>query len=290
MKYIIITPIRDEADTLVETINSVSNQTILPIEWLFVDDNSNDDTLIILKEYSQKYSFLRFVKINQLTTRAPGQGVIRAFNYGVKNLQIKNYDFIVKLDADMKFDSNYFEKLFNEFNKNPKLGIASSLILENNSMQPYKKHYHEITTGCAKVYKRLCFEKIMPIEEIKGWDFLDNIQAMYNGFDTKIIKHIKAFHLKPLDQAVGYQRENYLKGYYDAYLNYSLLFVIVKGLKKLVLEKPIVINGYFYFYGFFKNLLVDNKFYRNKKINSYIRSYQYKRLKELFLLKKDLYY
>ena len=60
---------------------------------------------------------------------------------------------------------------------------------------------------------------------------------MYYGFETKIIRNLIAIHLKPLDSSLGYKKENYLKGYYDAYLKYPSLFVLIKGLKKLFIEK-----------------------------------------------------
>ena len=58
MSYLIITPVRDEEYTIELTINSVINQTILPLKWLIIDDNSIDGTSKIIDEYSSKYEFI----------------------------------------------------------------------------------------------------------------------------------------------------------------------------------------------------------------------------------------
>ena len=49
--------------------------------------------------------------INKDTDRVPGKGPISTFNYGIECIDIANYDYIVKLDADMGFNNNYFEFL-----------------------------------------------------------------------------------------------------------------------------------------------------------------------------------
>ena len=43
-RYIIITPAKNEEKHINLTIQSVISQTIRPIQWIIVDDNSNDRT------------------------------------------------------------------------------------------------------------------------------------------------------------------------------------------------------------------------------------------------------
>ncbi|MGO9372514.1 MAG: glycosyltransferase family 2 protein [Syntrophobacteraceae bacterium] len=42
--YVVITPVRDEADYIGKTIDSMAGQTILPARWVIVDDGSSDAT------------------------------------------------------------------------------------------------------------------------------------------------------------------------------------------------------------------------------------------------------
>ena len=289
IKYVLISPVRDEEETIIKTINSVIKQTILPNRWIFIDNNSIDNTSRIIDDYVKKHGFIERIFLNEVKKRTPGRGPVRAFNYGIEHIDIFSFDFIIKLDGDMEFADNYFEEIFKKFNQNPKLGIASGLILEKESLKPSKKHFFELTQGNTKVYKKECFEKIHPLDEVKGWDFIDNIKAKYFGFDTRIFKNITATHLKPLDIKVGYKNENYLKGYYDAFFKYPLIFMFVKGFKKLIFEKPYLFNGLYYFKGFLKNKLFDKNFYKDKRIIQFLHKYQMDRLKTLIFNYKKYY-
>ena len=43
-------------------------------------------------------------------------------------------------------------------------------------MKVYRDHHNELPLGASKIYRRSCFEKIKPIEAVKGWDFIDNMK------------------------------------------------------------------------------------------------------------------
>jgi cellulose synthase/poly-beta-1,6-N-acetylglucosamine synthase-like glycosyltransferase len=48
VKYCVITPVRDEEQYVLGTIDSVLNQSIRPVEWIIVDDGSTDATSVII--------------------------------------------------------------------------------------------------------------------------------------------------------------------------------------------------------------------------------------------------
>ena len=43
-------------------IQSIVNQTVLPCEWIIVDDGSTDNTSNIIKKASLKYRWIRYVR------------------------------------------------------------------------------------------------------------------------------------------------------------------------------------------------------------------------------------
>ena len=68
--YVIISCVRNEAKVIKSTLDSVVSQTMLPLEWIIIDDNSEDDTREILKTYSQKFTWIKWfrnekVKLNE---------------------------------------------------------------------------------------------------------------------------------------------------------------------------------------------------------------------------------
>ena len=60
-RYVIITPIRDEEKFIEATIASVQAQTLLPAEWVIVDDGSTDRTGEIIDRYASQFPWIRVV-------------------------------------------------------------------------------------------------------------------------------------------------------------------------------------------------------------------------------------
>ena len=50
-KYAVITPVRDEEAFVPATIESMIHQTILPDEWIIVDDGSTDNIAGTIERY-----------------------------------------------------------------------------------------------------------------------------------------------------------------------------------------------------------------------------------------------
>jgi biofilm PGA synthesis N-glycosyltransferase PgaC len=57
----LISPCRDEAKFMRETLDSVISQSIKPAKWIIVDDGSTDDTPRILEEYRKKHDWIEIV-------------------------------------------------------------------------------------------------------------------------------------------------------------------------------------------------------------------------------------
>ena len=148
-----------------------------------------------------------------------------------------------------------------------------------------KQHHVELTVGANKVYRKECFEKILPFFPYKGWDFLDNIKAHQHDYQTRILPII-GYHLRPMDSAVGYKNEEYEKGYSDARMSFSLMFVFLKIIKKLFFETPLLVRGIMYFKGFVKNYFFDKNIIDDSELIFKIREFHFKRIKLLLRDKK----
>ena len=51
MKYVLVTPARNEQAFIEKTIESMIQQTLLPLKWVIVDDGSTDNTREIVGRY-----------------------------------------------------------------------------------------------------------------------------------------------------------------------------------------------------------------------------------------------
>ena len=173
IKYVIITPARDEEKYIEGTIRSVIQQTILPAEWVIVDDGSKDRTSEILERYSTQFTWIHPVNRADRGYRKSGGGVVDAFYEGYGELTTTDWDFIVKLDADLVFGNEYFEDCFKKFIENPKIGIGGGTIYSNINGKYVKENcppFH--VRGATKIYRRDCWSAIGDLIRAPGWDTL----------------------------------------------------------------------------------------------------------------------
>src|SRR4051794_28159569 len=186
-ELLLITPARDEAAHLERTIRAVAAQTQRPDLWLIVDDDSTDATPEILARAAGELPFLRALRAPRNTAantdRLAVAAEARAFNWGLESLDLDDYTHVGKLDADIELPAEYFERLIEGFEREPRLGIAGGGLLERgrNGWQLAKvPDYH--VRGALKLYSRECFAAIGGIEERLGWGTIDETHPRLNGF------------------------------------------------------------------------------------------------------------
>src|SRR5262245_45419153 len=124
----VISPVRDEAKFIRETIESMLSQTVRPQEWLFVDDGSTDDTRAIIEAYASNYPWIRVISRGDRGFRQLGSGVIAAFNFGRERLLNREYRFVAKLDGDMSFPPRYLEIMLEKLEHTPGLAAVSGKV------------------------------------------------------------------------------------------------------------------------------------------------------------------
>src|SRR5688572_10738185 len=124
-RYLLVTPCRDEAKYARRTLDAIVNQTILPALWIIVDDGSKDETPAILKEYADKYPWIRVITRGDRGDRKLGGGVIDAFYSGYDTINPDDYEYVTKLDLDLDLPKGYFEELMNRMEANPRIGACS---------------------------------------------------------------------------------------------------------------------------------------------------------------------
>ena len=91
VNYVVITPVRDEERYLPLTIDSVTKQTIRPVEWIIVNDGSRDSTPKIIDDATRSYSWIRAVHRQDRGYRQSGGGIVAAFLEGFKSLQTRDW-------------------------------------------------------------------------------------------------------------------------------------------------------------------------------------------------------
>lgn len=110
-KVSVIIPTYNAENVIVRTIKSIQKQTIgfENIELIIVDDNSNDSTKSILKEYESKYPNMKCI-LKDDNSGTPSRGR----NIGIDNA---SSEYIMFIDQDDQYVEDMCETLYNAIKK-----------------------------------------------------------------------------------------------------------------------------------------------------------------------------
>lgn len=277
-KYVIITPVRDEEKHIQGTIQSMCNQTFRPAEWVIVDDGSTDGTGDILDRAAAQNPWIRVVHRKNRGFRKAGGGVVEAFYAGYDTLEHADREFIVKLDGDLIFDADYFEKCFAYFRQDPKLGISGGEIqhdLADGLKVEENPRFH--VRGATKIYKRDCWEAIGGLWRAPGWDTIDEVKANMLGWKTYAFTDLRLLHQRFTGTEEGLLRDRIKHGVACYVSGYHPLFVVAKCLSRLT-QKPYFIGSAAILWGFVKSYWTHPPRPQDRSYVNYIRAQQLRRL------------
>ncbi|MFA6925325.1 MAG: glycosyltransferase family 2 protein [Bacteroidales bacterium] len=287
MKYVIITPVYNEENYIKFTLESVINQTLLPIEWIIVDDGSIDNSSKIIKEYIKGKNWIKYINIikDGKEKYSSGANVARAVNKGIENISDNNFDFIVKLDADLTLPNDYFEKISSHFIENNKIGICGG-ICAINIMGEWKIERisnPDHVRGPIKSYRTNCFKIIGGIKPIEGWDVIDELLSLYNGFEIFVDEKLIVKHHRKTDTKTGNYKASIKSGKSYYIIGFNFFVVLIGAIKKSITCKPYFFSGVLAIYGYLHSYFTKQKKVVNEKEANYINKH---RLKSAFKLKK----
>ncbi len=279
IRYYIISPVRNEARNIELTITSVIGQTVRPAQWLIVDDGSTDGTIEIVQRYTRQHPWITLMKLPDrgyydLITG----GEVKAFYRGFETMRGTEWDFLAKLDGDISFDESYFERLFAEFAKNPKLGLASGACFGLVDGKPVlEKAYEMHVRGAARCYRRACWDAIGGVIDGLGWDAIDVYKARMLGWDTRNFESIAMIHHVKTWTKGGVLHGRRRSGRLDYLMGMHPFFFMFKLLQALFL-KPYVVSAFVLGYGYFVPMLKREKRPVDNKLLRFIRREQIRRI------------
>jgi glycosyltransferase involved in cell wall biosynthesis len=278
--YVIVTPVRNEEPHIQKTLDAVVAQTVPPRRWIIVNDGSTDKTPELIDAAAKAHDWIEPVHRSDRGFRKSGAGVIEAFYEGYHRVADEAWDYLVKLDGDLSFAGDYFERCFAHFAADAKLGIGGGVVCaeEHGRIDEDSKgdpRFH--VRGATKIYRHECWQKIGGIFRGTGWDTLDEVKANMLGWTTYTFRELSVLQLKPTGSADGTWRNWYKNGRANYIAGYHPLFMLSKCLRRCF-RKPWVIAATGLFWGFAAGYLKGERQVDDPELIKYLRQQQLRRL------------
>jgi poly-beta-1,6-N-acetyl-D-glucosamine synthase len=241
--YVVITPVRDERQYIPFTIKSMVRQKLKPTRWIVVDDGSTDGTAEIIDAAAVDHHWISVIHRRNRGARASGGGVVEAFNDGYAAIGTLPWDFLVKLDADLSFDEDYFRGALQRFADDPTLGIGGGTVCIRDGDELKVEAagdppFH--VRGATKIYRRQCWGEIAPLVQAPGWDTVDEVKANMKGWRTETFSEIRLVQHKPTGVVDGTWRNAFKNGRANYVTGYDPVFMLAKCVKWIFARPPLV--------------------------------------------------
>jgi glycosyltransferase involved in cell wall biosynthesis len=199
LRYVVVTPARDEEAYIRQTLESMAAQTRLPLRWVIVSDGSTDRTDEVVDDYRRGRDWIELLRMPGRRERSFAAKV-RCFDRGFDRVRGLPFDLVASLDADVSFDPGYFEFLVGKFAENPRLGVAGTPFVEGHRHYDYRFTSIEHVSGACQVFRRECFEEIGGYVPIAGGgiDWAAVTTARMKGWQTRTFTEKTCQHLRPM--------------------------------------------------------------------------------------------
>lgn len=280
-RYVLISPCRNEADFMRQTLDSVIAQSIQPSRWVIVNDGSTDATPRILAEYASRHDWIHIVTRDDRGRRALGPGVVDAFYAGYETINPDDYEYLCKLDLDLRLPPCYFEALMTRMEANPRLATCSGkAYIERNGKLVNERQGDEASIGASKFYRVSCFKALGGFVREVMWDGIDCHRCRMRGWiaGSWDDPELRFVHLRPMgssQQSIYAGRMRHGFGQY--YMGTGLIYMLANAANRLN-ERPYVLGSLAMLWGWVSSALQGKPTFEDPEFRKFLRRYQWRAL------------
>lgn len=290
LRYALVTPARNEADLIEQTIRSLVAQTVLPSKWVIVSDGSTDGTDEIVKRYALQYSWIELVRMPERRDRQFAAKA-HAFNAGCARLKDVPFDIIGNLDADITFDADYLAFLLEKFGANPRLGVVGTPFVEDHDRTDKHTYAHQFAdathvSGACQMFRKKCFDEVGGYIPVKAGaiDWIAVTTARMKGWQTCTFTEKVCFHHRKLGVGSGSHGKLHMRFHYGRKA-YSVgghpVWECLRGVFQMR-QKPFVLGGLWFIAGYVSAALRRADRVVSPELMQFHRAEQMSRLRRIF--------
>jgi glycosyltransferase involved in cell wall biosynthesis len=251
-RYILLTAAKDEEAYIGEILQSVVRQTVLPVAWFIMDDGSTDQTAAIVEGFAAKHSFIHLESARARGGRNFGSQY-KAIRAAYELARPLEFDFVAVQDADQALErEDYYEAILGEFQRNPRLGLASGMIYERPSgVWKFRFGNSNDAVAGSAVFRRSCYDQIGGYTPLYcgGSDWLIQLQARKEGWELLTRPDLHILHYRLSSSAGGIWRGRFRMGLMDASFGSHPVFEFLKCCRRIP-TRPFVFGSIVRFCGY----------------------------------------
>lgn len=267
-KIAIFTPLRDEAHSIDKLFSSLECQSEPIDTWVIIENGSSDGSGQKLAERAKKSSIRNVIVLNIGSPSDPyalGTKVSQVIQHGMSYARslpdYEHFTHIGVLDADCFPEPDYYCKLVNFLEKNPKVGITSGLIfIGDGTLDEASANW--VRGGC-RLWRMNCFRDAGYIVG-PSWDALCSAKAAVSGWSSVVCPDATV-----ISREVGARSSQAYYGMASYYRGVTPLYAALRGCY-LSLRSPK--KGVQYLQGYFSCLLKKAPRVNDEEILKYFES------------------
>jgi glycosyltransferase involved in cell wall biosynthesis len=280
-RYVLISPCRNEADYMRQTLDTVVAQSVRPARWVIVDDGSTDATPAILAEYCARHDWITVVTRKDRGRRAVGPGVIEAFYAGYDSIDADDYDYLCKLDLDLSLPPRYFELLMQRMEARPRLATCSGkAYVRQGDALVNENHGDDMSLGMTKFYRVQRFKQIGGFVREVMWDGIDCHRCRMLGYEACSWDEpdLRFIHLRPMGSSqTGILTGRMRHGFGQYFMGTGFVYMLASAVFR-VREAPVVVGSAAMLWGWLKSALQRKPRYDDVAFRRFLRRYQWRAL------------
>jgi hypothetical protein len=204
-------------------------------------------------------------------------GCHRGVLCGYETISPDDYDYLCKLDLDLRLPPRYFEILMERMVANPRIGTCSGkAYLDEDGRLVYERHGDDTSLGMTKFYRVSCFKAIGGFVREVMWDGIDCHRCRMNGWIACSWNdpELRFVHLRP--EGVS-QRSVYAgrmrHGYGQYFMGTGFVYMLASAINRIN-QKPYVLGALAMLWGWVKSALQGKPRYEDAEFRRFLRRYQ----------------
>ena len=236
--YNVITPVRNDEQNLRAVAAALMDQTVRPTRWIIADNGSTDSTRAEAQKIASSIDWVTAVEVPTDAHTTRGAAIVRAFHAGLAEV-CTEADVIVKLDADITFGVDHYERLIGAFAADSSLGIVSGVCFEQATDGTWRQRHGSGfgVWGANRAYRRACLAAILPLEERMGWDTIDLVKASLRGWTTQVLEDVPFRHHRPEGSRESRRTRAWaLQGQAAYFMGYRPSYLLLRTIYRTVQE------------------------------------------------------